>query len=193
MDKCRFSKNGVKESRQIPLGRFLAVVEGGKLKRADRMAAVQMMTDLTPSERMVLGRIADRDGPGGAWPSRGGISEEISRDRRGAGPSEEVIGEEIGRDRRTVIRNLESIRRKGRVRWTRMHGSLRAPNKYQIAYAEPFPGDSQCDIFGSPNVTSDVTGTGKNGSIDFCDSERCDAAFTEPGDECRRCGWRRAC
>jgi len=175
MDKCRFSKNGVKESRQIPLGRFLAVVEGGKLKRADRMAAVQMMTDLTPSERMVLGRIADRDGPGGAW------------------PSQEVIGEEIGRDRRTVIRNLESIRRKGRVRWTRMHGSLRAPNKYQIAYAEPFPGDSQCDIFGSPNVTSDVTGTGKNGSIDFCDSERCDAAFTEPGDECRRCGWRRAC
>ena len=130
------------EERQIPLNPgagYLHAIEGEKPSRSgDRMARCLSMTDLTPSERMVLARIAHYDGPGGAFPSH------------------ERIGAEIGRKRRQVVNILQSIRRKGRVRWKRMRAP-RAPNRYEIAYAEPF----KCAILERSYVQSDCTRTGR--------------------------------
>ena len=114
---------------QLPLGPFLALVEGAKPgKVGERMARCLGMGDLTPSERMVLARIAHYDGPGGAFPSH------------------ERIGADLGRSRRQVIRILASIRRKGRVRWERMHGEARA-----LRTATPSPIRSRFRPI--PNVT----------------------------------------
>ena len=77
------------EERQIPLNPgagYLHAVEGEKPSRSgDRMARCLSMTDLTPSERMVLARIAHYDGPGGAFPSHERIGAEIGRKRRQGG------------------------------------------------------------------------------------------------------------
>ena len=132
MQNSNSAKNDVKENTvirrcrgesQLPLGPFLAVVEGEKPEKVgDRMLAVQRMDDLTYGERSVLTVIAWHDGRGGAFPGQ----DEIAR----------ILGTRPSR----VNEMLRSARRKGRIRWRKRHGSARAPNLYEVAYQIPeFP------------------------------------------------------
>ena len=89
----------------------------GKPERpGDRMNAVISMTDLTPTERLLLSALAFHDGPGGAHPSAASLAERFG----------------ISRD--SVFGHLKRIVAKGRL--TRLRG--KHANTYEIAY-DPRP------------------------------------------------------
>ena len=165
-------------------------------RAGDRMLRALMITGLSDRERIMLAALAYHDGTGGAFPGH---------DR---------LGEIVGVKRRQVVNILARLRRKGRVSWRRRDGNRREVNEYRIAFGDAcrcaikectsgtvarcaISGSSKCNAGLHTNTVTKGAASRRGHEVenlpDLCDPPGAcrGAAFVGPGEECRRCGWRR--